>query len=263
MPFSFSDTFLSLIFIVSFIVTVLYLSTRTQLFVNIILKKERSAGSTGILIMLGGALEVIASEFGVPFPEGVMADVRIPITILFGMIGGPAVGIPVGLIGGAYRMSGLFWQGFNGTLGYTFAVAGGLATIGAGLLGSILYRKGIALNGRGKRDLAYILIVTFLWLLIDIELICPLTAPIFSEMSFTESFYVSNRTILLPMVFSNLFAIVVFSLLLRNIVMEEKKKVVLQKLVKKYEELIGPVAGRIAKETAKEEDYPLEYLKEK
>jgi len=44
--------------------------------------------------------------------------------------------------------------------------------------------------------------------------------------------------------------------------MEEKKKVVLQKLVKKYEELIGPVAGRIAKETAKEEDYPFDRLKE-
>jgi hypothetical protein len=149
----------------------------------------------------------------------------------------------------------------RGTLGYTFAVAGGLATIGAGLLGSSLYRKGIALNGHGKKDLAYILIVTFLWLLIDVELICPLTAPIFSEMSFTDSFYVSNRTILLPMIFSNLFAMVVFSLLLREIVMEEKKKVVLQKLVKKYEELIGPVAGRIAKETAKEEDYPFDKLK--
>jgi len=179
MSFSFSDTFFSLIFIVSFIVTVLYISTRTQWFVSIILKKERSAGSAGILIILGGVLEVIASEFGVPFPEGVMADVRIPITILLGMIGGPAVGIPVGLIGGAYRMSGLFWQGLRGTLGYTFAVAGGLATIGAGLLGSSLYRKGIALNGHGKKDLAYILIVTFLWLLIDVELICPLTAPIF------------------------------------------------------------------------------------
>jgi LytS/YehU family sensor histidine kinase len=168
MSFSFSDTFFSLIFIVSFIVTVLYISTRTQWFVSIILKKERSAGSAGILIILGGVLEVIASEFGVPFPEGVMADVRIPITILLGMIGGPAVGIPVGLIGGAYRMSGLFWQGLRGTLGYTFAVAGGLATIGARLLGSSRYRKGIALNGHGKKDLAYILIVTFLWLLIDV-----------------------------------------------------------------------------------------------
>jgi LytS/YehU family sensor histidine kinase len=263
MPFSFSDTFFSLIFIVSFIVTVLYISTRTQLFVNVILKKERSAGSAWILIILGGALEVIASEFGVPFPEGVMADVRIPITILFGMIGGPAVGIPVGIIGGAYRMSGLFWPGLRGTLGYTFAVAGGLATIGAGLLGSILYHRGIALNGHDKKELAYILLATFLWLLIDVELICPLTAPIFSEMSFTDSFYVSNRTILLPMVFSNLFAMTVFSLLLRDVVMEEKKKMVLQKLVKKYEELIGPVAGRIAKETAEEEDYPFEYLKEK
>jgi len=40
MSFSFSDTFFSLIFIVSFIVTVLYISTRTQWFVSIILKKR-------------------------------------------------------------------------------------------------------------------------------------------------------------------------------------------------------------------------------
>jgi len=224
-------------------------------------EKERSAGSAGILIILGGVLEVIASEFGVPFPEGVMADVRIPITILLGMIGGPAVGIPVGLIGGAYRMSGLFWQGFNGALGYTLAIGGGINAIGAGIVGSLLNIRGINVSTMNKRRALVTIAATLLWILIGIELIDPVTA--LSEMSLVETFYFTSRTILLPIIIANIFSITVFISVLNNVVMEEKKKVVLQKLVKKYEELIGPVAGRIAKETAKEEDYPLEYLKEK
>jgi len=55
----------------------------------------------------------------------------------------------------------------------------------------------------------------------------------------------------------------VFMSVLHNVVVEEKKKRFLHKLVERYEGLIGPVAGRIAKETAKEEEYPFRDLKER
>jgi len=122
---SYFDTAFDLLFLVSFAVTILYISTRSEWFVNILLSKERSARSTMILVLAGGILQVLSLELSIPFPNGAMADIRISLAILFGMMGGPAVGIPVGMIGGAYRMSGLLWSGFNGALGYTFAVGEG------------------------------------------------------------------------------------------------------------------------------------------
>ena len=255
------DTIFDMIFLVSSAIAILYISTRSQWFVNILLSKRRSMKVTAVLILVGGILQVLSLEFSIPFPNGAMADIRISLAILFGMIGGPAVGIPVGIIGGAYRMSGLFWPGFNGTLGYTLAIGGGINAIGAGIVGSLLNIKGINASTMNKRGALVTIAATLLWILIGIELIDPVTA--LSEMSLVEVFYFTSRTILLPIIIANIFAITVFISVLNNVVMEEKKKMVLQKLVKKYEELIGPVAGRIAKETAKEEDYPFEYLKEK
>ncbi len=258
---SLSGTIFNMIFLVSSAIAILYISTRSRWFVNILLSKEKSRKSIGIMILAGGILQILSLEFSISFPNGAMADIRISLAILFGIIGGPAVGIPVGLIGGAYRMSGLLWEGFRGTLGYTLAVGGGINAIGAGLVGGLLNRRGITMSTIKTRSVLFTISSTLLWILVGIELIDPMTAPFFSEMNFTEAIYFTSRTILVPIMVANLFAITVFMSVLNNVVMEEKKKRVLQKLVKKYEALIGPVAGRIAKETAKEENYPLEDLK--
>lgn len=257
------DTAFDLLFLVSLAITILYLSTRSRWFVRILLSKERSAGSIVILIAAGGILQILSLEFSIPFPGGAMADIRISLAILFGIIGGPAVSIPVGLIGGAYRMSGLLWSGFNGTLGYTLAVGGGINAIGAGVVGALLNRKGITISDLNKRSMAIIMLSTVLWILVGIELIDPITVPLFSEMDLAEAFYFTSRTILVPILVANLFAMTVFMSVLNGVVMEEKKKRFLHKLVERYEGLIGPVAGRIAKETAEEEEYPFRDLKER
>lgn len=254
-------TFFELLFRVSFIIVILYLLSRTHFFVDAVLgKRDRSA--LIFLVLVGSALEIIASEFGIPFPEGIMADIRMSIAFVFVLIGGPLVGIPVALIGGAYRMTGLFWRGFSGALGYEFAVAGALNTIGAGIVGSFLYTKGIKISTLDRRKEVYVMLALFGWIVIYREIVCPLTVPFFSDMDFVESFYFSTSRLLITSI-SDLFSMAVFLSFLKSISMEEKKKRVLQKLVQKYGALIGPVAERIAKDTAKEEDYPFEYLKEK
>lgn len=252
-------TLFELLFRVSFIIVILYILSRTHSFVDAVAEKRDRRGLL-FLVLVGSALEIMASEFGIPFPEGIMADIRMSIAFVFVLIGGPVVGIPVALVGGAYRMTGLFWRGFSGALGYEFAVAGGLNTIGAGIVGSFLYLRGIKISIPDRRKEAYIMLALFGWILVYREIVCPLTLPFFSDMDFVESFYFSTSRLLITSV-SNLFAMAVFLSFLKSIIMEEKKKRVLQKLVQRYEALIGPVAERVARETAKEEDYPLEDLR--
>ena len=245
----------------TFAITLIYLVTRWKKFVNVLLSNKRSWKCVLFFITIGGIFEIVASEFGISLPGGIMADIRITIAVFFAIIGGPIVGISVGMIGGIYRLSGLFWGGFGGGLGYTFAPAGALAAIGAGLLGSWLYMRGVRISNLKNKSIIFTAVMVGIWTLIDIVLICPTTAIFFSEMSLSESFHFSTSTILLPMLISNVFAIVVILSIMKTLLLEEKKVRVLKELVNRYDKLVGPVAARIAKEVAEKENLPLSLLK--
>jgi LytS/YehU family sensor histidine kinase len=255
------ETTRDLLFFVSFVAIILYLFTRTPLFTDFVLFEKRSKKGTLKLILLGSALGILASEFGIPFPEGTMADIRLTISLIFGVIGGPWVGIPVGLASGLYRLSGLFWEGFRGGLGYRFAIGGFISTFGAGILGGILHRRGVTAHNV-RKNTKKILLVTILWCTITYEIICPLTAALLPGMGFAEAFYISNQRLFIPEMISDVFAIMVFSLFLGGIVTEEMREVrKLRKLVERYSERIGPEAQWIARDV--EKDFEIERMIEK
>ena len=58
------DTIFDMIFLVSSAIAALYISTRSQWFVNILLSKNRSMKATAVLILVGGILQVLSLEIG-------------------------------------------------------------------------------------------------------------------------------------------------------------------------------------------------------
>lgn len=255
------DTTFNLLFFVSFFAIIMYVLTRTKLFNDFVMYEKKDVKSVLKLILLGGVMELLASEFGIPFPEGIMADIRVSIAMIFGIIGGPAVGIPVGVAGGLYRLSGLFWRGAHGTMGYEFALAGCIATIGAGVLGSVLYSRGVTAPTL-RKNARKVLFVTLLWDFFILEIVCVFTAPFFSELNLMEAFYISNRAQLLPKLISDAFAILVFSVFFGGVVAEEEREArKLKKLLRRYEDFLGPEAQWIAREV--EKDFEIERMIEK
>lgn len=119
----------------------------------------------------------MASEFGLSI-IGVTANIRDAIVIYSGLIH-PIAGIVVGLIGGLYRMSGLFWKGFSGTLGYWTAVGCGIATILAGLVGAFLYRKGYTVLVQKPKDYVVLITIMCIYEVIHVSLIAPVFSPPF------------------------------------------------------------------------------------
>jgi LytS/YehU family sensor histidine kinase len=190
-----------------------------------------------------------------------IAGTRVAIGMIFGVFGGPWVGIPVGAVGGLYRMSGLFWRGLRGGMGYEFAIGGFISAFVAGVLGGVLHLRGVTARTL-RKNTRKILLITILWRILVIEVVYPLTALIFSELTFVESFYISNQSLLVPELISDSFAIIVFSIFLGGIVAEEERETrKLQKLLRRYEELLGPEAQRIARDV--EKDFAIERMIEK
>lgn len=92
-----------------------------------------------ILSALFGFLSVIGTEHGIKVNDA-LANTRIVGALVGGLIGGPVVGFFAGLIGGIHRYS----------LGGFTAVACGLSTVLAGLLGGIVSKKKDVLRMKGR-----------------------------------------------------------------------------------------------------------------
>jgi len=168
-------TLQTLINFIAWAIVIFYLMGRIPWVKNFIYKKEYSKREKIGLILVFGFLGILASEYGLPL-IGVTVNIRDCITILAGILGGPAVGIGAGLISGLYRLTGLWWQGWTGSLGYWSAVGGTLGTIGAGLLGAWLSKyKNINIRTLNGNKIGTVALSTFCWEVIHIETIVPLT----------------------------------------------------------------------------------------
>jgi len=215
-----------------------------------------------IMIFIGGFVDILASEFSFLI-AGASVNVRDAIAIFSGIVGGPIVGISVGLIGGLYRMTGLWWSGFTGNMGYITALGCGIATICAGVVGAWLYKyKGITVMKLSWKKISFVVMIAAIWEVIHVMVFASSLMPFFSDLNLKEAFYSMGSNTLLPMIVGNCFGILVFLVVavdtVRNKKIEEMERIkerveFLERLVKKYEEYIGPVAKTIAKSIVEKE----------
>jgi len=216
-----------------------------------------------LMILIGGFADILASEFSFLL-FGASANVRDCIVIFSGIVGGPLAGIGVGLIGGAYRITGLWWAGFMGNMGYATAMGCGIATIGAGFVGAWLSKyKNVNVMGLNGKKICFVILITAIWEVMHVVVINPPLMPFFSDFTFKGAFLLLGKRILFPMMVGNCFGMLVFLLMAIDTVKNKKimeikrireKLELSERLVKKYEEYIGPVAKTIAKDIQKAEE---------
>jgi len=118
---------LVLLQLISVIIVVAYLLTRSRIFPEI-LDGCPTVKTQVILILLFGALSVYGTLSGIEF-FGAPINVRDLGPMLAGLLGGPLVGLGAGLIGAAHRM----------TIGGFTMVPCSIATICAGLFGGLIW----------------------------------------------------------------------------------------------------------------------------
>ncbi len=120
--------FLEMFRVLSVILILTYIATKTKSFKSII-KGETSRRIIIWQIIICSVLGILASYFTMDI-HGIPANSRGLIVMISAMLGGPYVGIPVGIISGLWRYG----------MGGPTALPCGISTIIAGIVGSLIYR---------------------------------------------------------------------------------------------------------------------------
>jgi phosphoserine phosphatase RsbU/P len=184
---------LSLVEVMSVIMVLAYLLTRTKYFTKI-LDKKFTLKDQAILILLFGAFSIFGTYSGIE-TFGAVANVRDLAPMIAGLIGGPFIGIGAGLIGAIHRY---FIGGFT-------VVPCTLATLTAGLLGGIIY-----LVNKGK-FIGVVRAGIFAFLMESLHMIMAL----FLAQPFSEALIVVEN-LSVPMIFSNTLGMVIFAFIISN-----------------------------------------------
>ncbi len=129
---------LSLVEAMSFFMALFYVLSRTKAFQ---LRPEVPPARTWVLRWLFFTfITITGSYLGIGLPDGVIANTRALGAIVAGFVGGPLLGVAVGLTAGAHRV----W------LGGTTAVAGAVATTSEGLIGGLVHLWLVRRGGPGR-----------------------------------------------------------------------------------------------------------------
>ncbi len=214
-----------LIIFVALVIAALYSLSLSEKIRKFVYKQSYSRKEKLAMILLFGLLGILASEYGLKM-IGVIANVRDCIAIFAGILGGPAVGIGAGLISGFYRMSGVAWTGWTGTLGYWSALGCGLATIGAGFVGAWLSKyKNINIKTITPKQIWQVSGLVFIWQVIHLQVINPIVAPLYTEKTFWGVEKLFFQTLLLPMGLANVLGILLLLFLIHDLVIKREAEV--------------------------------------
>ncbi|AYV70668.1 MULTISPECIES: sensor histidine kinase [Niallia] len=201
---------------VGILVIFAFLLSRIKIFRSIIHHESQWHDKLS-LILIFGVFGIISNYTGVEILKGsisthtwqheldvssAIANTRIMGVAIGGMIGGPLVGLGVGLIAGLHRL----------TLGGFTALACGLSTIAAGLLTGLLGRKySIKQDSASKA-----VIIGITMEIIQMLFILLIAAPF--ELAFELV-----KIIAFPMIVINGFGMLIFIYIIQNILLEEEK----------------------------------------
>ena len=200
-----SNLLIDLIKTASVIIVFAYLVTRTRFFIDLI-EKKATLRSKIYTILIFGALSIFGTYGGIVLPSGAIANIRDLGPLIAGLVGGPAVGIGAGLIGGIHRY---FMGGF-------VAVPCSVATVIAGLIGGIIFviRKGSSPKVWTARVWQAALFATGVEL-IHMGLTLLLAKPFDTALA-------TVKAVIVPMIAANAAGAAIFAFIVWNLVMERR-----------------------------------------
>jgi sigma-B regulation protein RsbU (phosphoserine phosphatase) len=190
------DTLIQLVKLMAVIAIVAYVVTRTDWFFEIC-NRRVNLRSGAFMVAVFGALSIFGNYSGVEI-LGAVANVRDLGPMIAGLLGGPAVGLATGVIGGAYR----YYMG-----GFT-AVPCALATALSGIFGGIVWAWKRKLIGA-----LWATVFAFAMESFHMALTLALAQP------FSEAFSVVQQ-VYVPMAFGNSAGMAVFAFITDNVIRE-------------------------------------------
>lgn len=207
---------------VGLLVILAFLLSRLKAFRQMI-HNEHGKKEKIILILIFGIFGVISNYTGIQIQqglinsqvwsvnvelEGALANTRVMGVAIGGLLGGPIVGIGVGLIAGLHRL----------TLGGFTAIACGVSTIIAGIVTGLLGKKFDI-----KRNLSYrkAVIIGIIMEIFQMIFILIVAKPFTSALHLVE-------IIAVPMVVMNGFGTLMFMVIIKSMVLEEERTQALQ-----------------------------------
>jgi len=166
---------------------VTFISVFIQIIIRIkpfqrVLSKQANWIDRIVIVLLFGGFSILGTYMGIPLPSGAIANVRDLAPIIAGLVGGPLVGLGVGLIGGTHRYF----------LGGLTQLACALATVLSGLASGFIRR----LNRDKLIRLRWAVLFTALMQCFHMALVLLITRP------FDEAL-VAVKTVMLPMILAN------------------------------------------------------------
>ena len=185
--------FLNMFKVLSVMLILMLIATKTRFFKNIMHKKFTKVDLFFTFVIFA-ILGCIASMYTIPVKNS-FANVRNLIILIGGLFGGPFVGIPAGIVSGGFR----FLEG-----GVT-ALPCSLATVIAGFVGSAIY----ILNNKKFLNGRFSVILMFLYVGFEMAIIVWLTPP---NISIT---YISDIYPL--MLFGSVLGMILFVMIFREV----------------------------------------------
>jgi phosphoserine phosphatase RsbU/P len=212
MDYPFLSSLIVLLQLISVIIVVAYLLTRSRIFPEI-LDGYPALKTQVTMVLLFGALSVYGTLSGITF-MGSPINVRDLGPMLAGLLGGPWVGLGAGLIGAAHRMS----------MGQFTMVPCSLATLFAGLFGGLIWLF-------YKRKFAGLTVAVLFAILMEgfhMALVLLICRP------FDQALLVVS-TVAFPMIMANAAGMGVFALMVKNLQDERKMQAERDTLMREIE----------------------------
>jgi len=207
-----NDSFLTLIQLMGVMILVAYLLTRSRIFPEI-LDGNPTVTTRIILVLLFGALSIYGTLSGIEV-EGAYINVRDLGPMVAGLLAGPYVGVAVGIIGAAFRL----------TLGGFTVYACCLAAVFAGLFGGLIWLH----NKRRFCGITTAVVFAVLLELFHMGLILLLSRP------FSEALEVV-WAVVLPMIIANTTGVFIFAFMVRNVENERRMQAQRDTLLREVE----------------------------
>jgi methyl-accepting chemotaxis protein len=190
----------------------IYLLSRNRSVVQFVSSGKPNIMGIAATILILAIPICLASKYSMDLVGG-KTNVRDVIALYAAIVGGPAAGIGVGIIGGLYRIS----------LGGWTAVPCTIATITGGFVAAgLVYYYKFRPQQITYKSVGWWAVFAFMWQIVHIQVLVPL----FGAKPAGEAFQLMMNTLLVPQLVMNVFSIVVFLLLTRDMVVNDSRLMV-------------------------------------
>ncbi|ABK60713.1 MULTISPECIES: methyl-accepting chemotaxis protein [Clostridium] len=214
----------NLFIFISLCVLFIYIFSRPIKVVEFLTSEKKDIIASIFLVIILSIPIMLASKYAYTI-NGTKTNIRDSIGVLSAIIGGPIVGVSVGVIGSFYRY----------ILGGWTALGCSISTLLASIIASfIVYKTSFKIKNLNIKTIGKWMFFIGVWEIVHLEILVPLLG----DKTFSEAVSIMSKTLLIPMFFMNMIAILIFLVLIKDMIVNDSRLIVNKqnKMIKEIEE---------------------------